>query len=37
MTWHASNHYRNGYMVHPADDEEWKHFSHIHPSFALDP
>ena len=37
MTWHVSNHCRDGYMAHPVDSEAWKHFSRTHPSFASDP
>jgi len=31
MTWHQSHDTVDGVMVHPSDDEAWKHFNRVHP------
>jgi len=34
MIWHQSHDAVDGVMVHPSDDEAWKHFNSVHPHFS---
>ena len=34
MTLHQLHDAVNGVMVHPSDDEAWKHFNNVHPHFS---
>jgi hypothetical protein len=36
MTWHQSHDAVDGVMVHPSDDEAWKHFYSVHPHFSTE-
>jgi hypothetical protein len=36
MTWHQSHNAVDGVMVHPSDDEAWKHFNSVHPHFSAE-
>jgi hypothetical protein len=36
MTWHQSHDAVNRVMVHPSDDEAWKHFNSVHPYFLAE-
>ena len=36
MRWHDEHIQEDGTMCHPYDSEAWKHFSRVHPSFALE-
>jgi hypothetical protein len=36
MTWHQSHDAVDGVMVHPSDDEAWKHFNSVHPHFLVE-
>ena len=36
MTWHQSHDAVNGVMVHPSNDEAWKHFNSVHPHFTAE-
>jgi hypothetical protein len=36
MTWHQSHDVVDGVMVHPSDDEAWKHFNNVYPHFSAE-
>jgi hypothetical protein len=36
MTWHQSHNMVDGVMVHPSNDEAWKHFNSVHPHFSAE-
>jgi len=36
MTWHQSHDTVDGVMVHPSDNEAWKHFNSVHPYFSVE-
>jgi len=36
MTWHQSHDAVDGVMVHPSNDEAWKHFNSVHPHFSAE-
>jgi len=36
MTWHQSYDAVEGVMMHPSDDEAWKHFNSVHPHFSAE-
>jgi len=36
MTWHQSHDAVDAVMVHPSDDEAWKHFNSVHPHFSAE-
>jgi len=37
MTWHQSHDVMDGVMVHPSNDEAWKHFNNVYPHFSTEP
>jgi hypothetical protein len=36
MIWHQSHNTVDGVMVHPSNDEAWKHFNSVHPHFLAE-
>jgi len=36
MTWHQSHHVVDEVIVHPFNDEAWKHFNSVHPHFSAE-
>jgi len=36
VTWHQSHHAVDGVMMHPSNDEAWKHFNSMHPHFSAE-
>jgi len=36
MTWHQSHDVVDEVMMHPSDDEAWKHFNSVHPCFSAE-
>jgi len=36
MTWHQSHDVMDGMIVHPSNNEAWKHFNSVHPYFSAE-